>query len=43
MDNIFILNSVLEFNCSKRMQSFLLFMDLQEAYDRVDRSILYKK
>ena len=42
-DNIFILNSVLEFNKSRRMKSFLLFVDLQEAYDRVDRTILFRK
>ena len=42
-DNIFILNSVLEFNRSRKMKSFLLFVDLQEAYDRVDRTILFRK
>ena len=30
-DNIFILNSILEFNKSKKLQSHLLFVDLKEA------------
>ena len=42
-DNIFILNSVLDFNKSKRLQSYILFVDLQEAYDKVDRLILFSK
>ena len=42
-DNIFILNSILEFNKSKKLLSHLLFIDLKEAYDRVDRYILIAK
>ena len=42
-DNIFILNSILEFNKSKKLLSYLLFIDLKEAYDRVDRGILLAK
>ena len=42
-DNIFILNTVLEINKSKKLLSHLLFVDLKEAYDRVDRSILLQK
>ena len=36
-DNIFTLNSILEFNKSKKLLSHLLF--LKEAYDKVDRGI----
>ena len=39
-NNIFILNLILEINKSKRKLSHLLFVDLKEAYDRVDRNIL---
>jgi len=42
-DNIFILNSVLEMNKSKKLLSHIMFIDLQEAYDRVDRDILLAK
>ena len=42
-DNIFILNTILEFNKSKKLQSHLLFVDLKEAYDRVDRNVLLLK
>ena len=42
-DNIFILNSILEINKSKKKSSHLLFVDLKEAYDRVDRNILLAK
>ena len=42
-DNIFILNSILEINKSKKKLSHLLFVDLKEAYDRVDRNILLAK
>ena len=42
-DNIFILNSILEFNKSKKLQSHLLFLDLKEVYDRVDRNVLLLK
>ena len=42
-DNIFILNTVLEFNKSKKLLSHLLFVVLKEAYDRVERSILLTK
>ena len=42
-DNIFILNSVLEMNKSKKLLSHIMFVDLQEAYDRVDRDILLAK
>ena len=42
-DNIFILNSIREFNKSKKLLSYLLFIDLKEAYDRVDRGILLAK
>ena len=43
MDNLFILNAMLEINNSKKLLSCLLFVDLKEAYDRVDRRILLKK
>ena len=33
-DNIFILNSLLEINKDKKMLSYLMFVDLQEAYNR---------
>ena len=42
-DNIFILNSVLEMNKNKKLLSHIMFIDLQEAYDRVDRDILLTK
>ena len=42
-DNIFILNSVLEINKNKKLLSHIMFIDLQEAYDRVDRDILLTK
>ena len=42
-DNIFILNSLLELNKNQRLKSHLLFIDLQEAYDRVDRRTLFRK
>ena len=42
-DNIFILNSILEMNKNKKLLTHLLFVDLKEAYDRVDRDILLCK
>ena len=33
-DNTFILNSLLELNKSRKLKSYLLFVDLEEAYDR---------
>ena len=42
-DNIFILNTVLEINASRKKLSHILFIDLKEAYDRVDRHILIRK
>ena len=42
-NNIFILNSVLEMNKNKKLLSRIMFIDLQEAYDRVDRDILLAK
>ena len=42
-DNTFILNSILEMNKSKRKLSYLLLVDLKEAYDRVDRNILFAR
>ena len=42
-DNIFILNSILELNKNKKLLSHLLFVDLKEAYDRVDRNVLLAK
>jgi len=42
-DNIFILNTILEINKSKKLLSHLLLVDLKEAYDRVDRAILLQK
>ena len=40
-DNTFILNTILELNKSRKKLSYLLFVDLKEAYDRVDRNILF--
>ena len=42
-DNIFILNTILEANKNKKLLSHLLFVDLNEAYDRVDCSKLLTK
>ena len=42
-DNIFILNGLLDINRHNKWKSNLLFLDFAEAYDRVDRSILFKK
>ena len=42
-DNTFILNTILELNKSRKKLSYLLFVDLKEAYDRVDRNILFAK
>ncbi len=42
-DNIFILNSLLAKREKKKLVSHLMFLDLKEAYDRVDRPSLYKK
>ena len=41
--HIFILNTVLEINASRKKLSHILFIDLTEAYDRVDRHILIRK
>ena len=43
MDNIFILNTVLERRVNEGKYTYLLFLDLQEAYDKVNRSILMKR
>ena len=42
-NNTFILNSLLELNKSRNLKSYLLFVDLKEAYDRVDRNVLFAK
>ena len=42
-DNIFIINSLLAKAASKKAVTHLMFLDLKEAYDRVDRPTLYKK
>ena len=42
-DNIFILNMILEINKSIKLLSHLLFVDLKEAYDRIDQGILLQK
>ena len=42
-DNIFVLNTILEINKSKKKLTHLLFVDLKEAYNRVDRNILISK
>ena len=42
-DNILILNSILERAGDRKLVNHLLFLDLKEAYDRVDRTILYSK
>ena len=42
-DNIFSLNALLSLNKSKKRMASLMFVDLQEAYDRVDRGLLLKK
>ena len=42
-DNLFILNTILEFNKTKKLLSHLLFVDLKEAYVRVDGGILLSK
>ena len=42
-DNIFSLNALLSLNRDKKRLASLMFVDLQEAYDRVDRGILLKK
>ena len=42
-DNTFVLNTILELNKSRKKLSYLLFVDLKEAYDRVDKNILFAK
>ena len=42
-DNLFVLNTILEINCSKKLLTHLLFVDLKEAYDHVDRGVLLQK
>ena len=42
-DNLFILHTAHEINKSRKILSHLLFVDLKEAYDRVDRDILLAK
>ena len=42
-DNIYLINSILTKAEQKKAITHLLFLDLKEAYDRVDRMILYKK
>ena len=42
-DNIFIVNSLLAGTNNKKVVAHLLFLDLKEAYDRVDRPTLYSK
>ena len=42
-DNLFILNNLLEINRSRRLKTFLLFIDLKAAYDTVDRTILISR
>ena len=42
-DNLFVLNTILEINRSKKLLTHLLFVDLKEAYDRVDRGVLLQK
>ena len=34
-------DSILELNKSRKLKSYLLFVDLKEAYDRVDRNVLF--
>ena len=41
-DNLFILHTALEVNKSRKLLSHLLFVDLKEAYDRVDTILLAK-
>ena len=38
-DNIFSLNALLSLNKSKKRLASLMFVDLQEAYDRVDNQL----
>ena len=42
-DNIFIANTLLDLNGQKKLLSYLIFVDLKEAYDMVDRGILFRK
>ena len=42
-DNIFIANTLLDLNRQKKLLSYLMFVDLKEAYDMVDRGILFRK
>ena len=42
-DNIYLINSILTKAEQKKAVTHLLFLDLKEAYDRVDWMILYKK
>ena len=42
-DNIFIINSILSKVQEKKLIAHLMFLDLKEAYDRVDRPTLYSK
>ena len=42
-DNLFVLNTILEINRSKKLLTRLLFVDLKEVYDHVDRGVLLQK
>ena len=39
-DNLFVLNTILEINLSKKLLTHLLFVDLKVVYDRLDRGVL---
>ena len=43
MDNIFILNTVLERRVNEGKYTYLLFLDLQEAYDIIKPFYSYEK
>ena len=42
-DNVFLLNSMLSDQENKQLVSHLMFLDLKETYDQVDRPTLYRK
>jgi hypothetical protein len=42
-DHVFVLNSILQLNCSKRRKQYALFIDLSKAFDLVHHDLSWSK